>query len=41
MEERVNPIKKFIVRSDEMGTQLRSRFVFILLSIINQAIDAK
>ena len=38
MEERIDPIKKVISWSDGMGAQFRSRFVFILLSTIDQAI---
>ena len=39
MEERIKPIKKVIVWSDGMVAQFRSRFVFMLLSTIDHAID--
>ena len=41
MEERINPIKKVIAWSDEMGAQFRSKFVFMLLSTIDQAFDVE
>ena len=41
MEEKINPIKKVIAWSDGMGVQFCSRFVFMLLSTIDQAIDVK
>ena len=41
MEERINPIKKVIAWSDRMRTQSRSRFVFMLLSTIDQEIDVE
>ena len=39
MEEKIKPIKKIIVWSDGMAAQFRSRFVFMLLSTIDHAID--
>ena len=39
MEERINPIKKVIAWSDGMGAQFCSKFVFMLLSTIDQAFD--
>ena len=41
MEEKINPIKKVFAWSDGMGVQFCSRFVFMLLSTIDQAIDVK
>ena len=41
MEERINPIKKVIAWSDGMGAQFRYRFVLMLLSSIDQAIDVE
>ena len=39
MEEKIKPIKKVIVWSDGMAAQFHSRFVFMLLSTIDHAID--
>ena len=41
MEERINPIKKVIAWSYKMGAYFRSRFVFMLLSTNDKAIDVK
>ena len=41
MEERINRIKKVNAWSDGMGVQFCSRFVFTLLSTINQEIDVE
>ena len=39
MEEKIKPIKRVIVWSDGMAAQFRSRFVFMLVSTIDHAID--
>ena len=39
MEEKIKSIKKVIVWSDGMGAQFRSRFVFMLLSTNDHAIN--
>ena len=39
MEEKIKPIKKVIVWIDGMAVQFRSRFVFMLLSTIDHAVD--
>ena len=39
MEEKIKPIKKVIVWSDGMAAQFCSRFVFMLRSTIDHAID--
>ena len=41
MKERINLIEKVIAWSDGMGAQLRSRFVFMLLTTIDQGTDVE
>ena len=40
-KERINPTKNIIAWSDGMGSQFRSRIVFMLLSAINQVISVE